>query len=151
MAAMHRLLPLLAALALTACDGGAPPPEPAPSTAAPAPAPAPLDSLVGEYRVAGIDGQPLDAAYGIALSITDERIDFPNCRQIGWSYTFEDGKVSTERSPPGGLDAKPCDEPLPVYVVQMISAIDSAKKAERTPENGIDLKGGLRSVTLFSQ
>ncbi|WP_305097920.1 hypothetical protein [Croceibacterium aestuarii] len=148
---MYRLVPIVAALALAGCDSSAPSPRPTASTATATPAAVPLDSLVGEYRVAGIDGQPLDADYGIALSVTPERIDFANCRQIGWSYTLEKGKIETERSPPGGPDAKPCDEELPVYVVQMISAIDAAKKAERTPQNGIELTGGLRSLTLFSQ
>ena len=144
-------LPALFALSLAACGqpGGAPPD--AAATQTPSPTPAPIESLVGEYRVAGIDGYPLNEPYGVAVSITSERIDFDNCRQIGWRYTFEGDRLETERSPPDGPDAKPCEEKLPVFLLQMVSAIDAAKKAERSPQNGVALKGGLRSVTLFSQ
>lgn len=146
-----------AALALAACQQGdepAPPPEAsvtATAAASEASTPAPVESLVGEYRLAGLDGREFDESYGVALSISEERIDFDNCRQIGWTYTLEDGRIETERSPPGGPDAQPCDEQLPVRLVQLVSAIDQVERVERTPENGIVLRGRLRSVTLFSQ
>lgn len=154
MAAMRTAFPIIAALVLTACNQPSGTPESAATseeTGAPAPDAEPLTSLVGEYRLAGLDGRDFNESYGIAVSITDGRIDFPNCKQIGWEYTFEEGKLTTERSPPGGPDAKPCSIDLPVRTLQFVTAIDAAEKAARTPANGIELTGDLRSVTLFSQ
>lgn len=143
---MRRLIPL-ALLALAACGQSADRvPEPAATASV-----EPLASLAGEYRVAGIDRLELDQPYGIALSIGPERIDFDNCRQIGWTYTLEQGRLETERSPPPDASGEPCEDKLPVPVLQMVSAIDAAKSVERTPENAVLLRGGLRSVTLFSQ
>ena len=146
---MRSVILLLAAATLAGCNQSAEAPPRPIETATPTPEA--LKSLVGEYRVAGLDGRDFNESYGIAISITDKRIDFPNCRQIGWTYKFKDGMLETKRSPPGGPDAKPCGLKLPVRTLQMVSAIDAADKAERTPQNGIKLAGDLRSLTLFSQ
>src|SRR5262249_48676854 len=50
---------------LAGCSQASDRPQPAPST--------PID-LVGEYRVAGIDGAPLDGPEGIALTITEGKV-----------------------------------------------------------------------------
>lgn len=152
---MRRLLPFVAVL-LAAC-GQAPeqaqqqpqatPTEVAASLAAP-------ETLVGEYRVAGIDGEPLDAPFGIALSITEGRVSFePACAAFVWSYAYKDGGLDISRRqeklhhPP----PKVCEEPVHPALDKLASALDAVNQAGRTPENGIELSGNGRSVLLFSQ
>lgn len=94
-----------------------------------------LDSLVGEYRVAGIDGQPIDQPYGIALSIGENRISFsPECAGFVWTYEYAaDGTLSTERHPdyggevaPGGSVAK-CAGGLRPTDIPLAQAIDDRR------------------------
>jgi len=115
------------------------------------------EGLVGEYRVAGIDGQPLNAAFGIGVSLDAETISYePRCAGFVWKYDYRAGWLATQRSsrlgaqPKAAAEAGACDNVAP-ELTQLASAIDAAERAERTPENGILLSGGGRSVTLFSQ
>lgn len=144
---MRSVIALVAVLGLAACHQSSPP-APEPSTQPTAEPLAPLESLNGTYDLVGLDGRDFDEGYGITLTITGKRIDFPNCKQIGWTYTFKDGMLETKRSPPGGPDAKPCGLKLPVRTLQMVSAIDASDKAERGEGDQIVLKGDLRSLTL---
>lgn len=147
-----RQIVLFAAVLLAACGQSAEQPQPTATpteTATPLPAP---ESLVGEYRVAGIDGEPLDAPFGVALSISEDRISYePACAGFAWNYTYADGALSLS----GGLDAAaaatPCAEPVHPALVQLASALTAAEKVRRTPENAIELSGKGRSVVLFSQ
>jgi hypothetical protein len=135
-------------------------PSPA-SEAEPAPVPGPAAapaSLAGEYRVAGIDGEPLNAGFGIALSITEDRISYePECAGFVWDYTHEAGVLTTERSARYGPQRQPdgsvvvCAVGVAPELRQLGQAIDAATRAERTPSNAIELSGGGRSVTLFTQ
>ena len=113
--------------------------------------------LLGEYRVAGIDGQPLDANFGIGVSVDAETISYePRCAGFVWKYHYRAGWLATQRSsslrtqPEDAAEAGACANVAP-ELTQLASAIDAAERAERTPENGILLSGGGRSVTLFSQ
>lgn len=147
-----RLGAILALSLLAACGEPAAQSQPAPSdTPASLPAPA---SLVGEYRVAGIDGQSLDAPFGIALSITEGRISFePACAAFMWSYAYLDGALDIERRqeklhhPPPPV----CAEPAAAELQQLASALDVVDRAGRTPANGIELSGKGRSLLLFGQ
>ena len=115
-------------------------------------------SIVGEYRVAGIDGQPLDADFGIALSVTEDTLAYePRCIGFVWTYTIEDGRIVTQRDPAYGPQPAPgggmvsC---LPAVSPQhraLAAAIDAAEEVRRTPANAVELRGGGHSVTLFSQ
>lgn len=145
-----------AALALTALLVGACGQEPAvpPATGSSAPAPAATASreapasLVGEWRVAGIDGQPVDAPIGIALSIDAQEIGFdPRCAGFTWDYRYSAGVLETMRRHPTAICAIGYDPVLD----RLADALDSATTARRTPANAIELSGGGRSVTLFSQ
>ncbi|HTM96019.1 MAG TPA: hypothetical protein VL100_09405 [Croceibacterium sp.] len=142
----------LAVLVLAACGEPAAPPQPARSEA-PAPLPAPA-SLVGEYRVAGIDGDELNAPFGIALSIDGGRVSFePTCAGFIWSYAYRDGALDIERR-----QEKLHHPPPPVCAVaihpaqqKLATALDAVNRAGRTAANGIELSGNGRSVLLFSQ
>ena len=116
--------------------------------AAPAPVPPAVD-LVGEWRVAEIDGESLDRPYGIALSANGERIWWdPSCAGQGANYTITGSSFATAtRSNPGVV----CEIGYPPEVPQIWDALDAADAIERTPANGIRIHGNGRSVTLFSQ
>ena len=110
-----------------------------------------VDGLIGEYRVAGIGGEQIDAPVGLSLSIANTRIIFPaHCGGYAWDYTLEAGALSTVlvMSPDPN-----CQTRAPVHpaVYELVAALDAVTGAERTPQNAIRLSGGGRSVTLFSQ
>ncbi len=169
---MRGRLPLAAlALTLAACGSEAPEPREtagqqaadpdaaAPEPAAPAANGRAVETLAGEWRVAGIDGESLDADYGIALSADEEKIWWePRCAGIVRLYRIEGSAITLDppAPPPAqqGLPRPPpalCTIGLPPGVERMMQALDAADTIVRTPQNGIELSGGGRSVTLFSQ
>lgn len=166
---MTRTLLLLSFAALAACrpaQAPAPGPadEPDTSVADPAetePENTPINAigdLIGEYRVAGIDGEALNADIGIALSIDGPLLSSaPSCAGFVWDIGFDGERLVTQRHR-DGPPIEPGAPPPPVCAVavspeqrQLAEAIDAADHAARTPENAILLSGGGRSVTLFGQ
>ncbi len=120
-------------------------------SAAPTPTPTAVGSLVGEYRVAGIDGEPLDLPFALTLSIDDRLIVNEGvCGGDAWDYRLEGTKLelTRTRSPDPACLATVRLHPV---VLRLPAAIDAATRAERTPSNGIELSGGGHSVTLYSQ
>lgn len=118
------------------------------------PDPAAPPSLEGEYRVAGIDGEPLNADFGIALTITADRISYaPVCAGHLWNYTYEGGILhterATERQPDGTVVV--CAIAVAPEQRQLGEALDAVTTARRTPSNALELSGEGRSVTLYSQ
>lgn len=141
----------LAALLAGACEQerpaspSAPTGTPAPPATPRADAPA---TLVGEWRVAGIDGQPIDAPIGIALTIDAQVIGFdPRCAGFTWDYTYSAGTLEAIRRNPTAICAIGYDPVLD----RLADALDRVTIVRRTAANGIELSGGGRSVTLFSQ
>ena len=156
---MRPIIAAISLVALAACqpagDGPAPGAEPSQAAtavandgkgdAAAVDAPA---SLVGEYRVAGIDGTEVAGQIGIALSVTEDTIFFdPRCAGFGWSYTYENGTLATARP----TDAPVCEIAVDPELQRLAAALDAVTQAARTPSNGIALSGGGHSVTLYSQ
>ncbi|TXC73346.1 hypothetical protein FSZ31_00845 [Sphingorhabdus soli] len=117
----------------------------------------PPDSLVGEWRVAGIDGNSLTGNIGIAVSIDENTIGYePRCRGFVWNYRYARGEVGVTRAPPlnspvDGVPAPVCLVAVPPELIALGKAFDAVEQAGRTPENGVLLSGGGHSVTLFSQ
>ncbi len=149
---------LLPCLLVAACGEDAAPPDP-PVTAVTSAAVEPTtnvailasEALVGEYRVAGIDGEPFDENFGIALSISavPSVISFDEeCGSFSWAADMEGGVLFTNRMP---AEPRSCDTPIHPRLLQLAAAIDAADRAARTPANGIELSGRGRSVLLFSQ
>jgi hypothetical protein len=105
-------------------------------------------SLVGEYRVAGIDGEPVAAPVGIAVSIGPEVIELAPCAGLIWNYAYADGMIETRRAPhpEGGILCR-----ITVETQQVGEAMDAATHVGRTPANGLEFGGGGHSVLLFSQ
>lgn len=136
-------------------------------TALPPPAPPPppdpfvrqVASLAGEWRVAGIDGEPLDEPYGIALSADEEEIWWePRCFGLVRGYTVSGMRLTIRApaasGPPPGALAPPnpvCALAPPPRVADVRRALDAATRIERTPENGVLISGGGHSLLLFSQ
>lgn len=121
-----------------------------------------LGDLVGEYRVAGIDDQPLDMPQGIALSVDGPLLSFePVCAGFVWEVQFDSEQLSLTRTrepePPvaeGVLPPPPrttCAIGILPEWDQLATALDAASRAERTPANAVRISGGGHSVTLFSQ
>jgi hypothetical protein len=150
---------LLAALLLMACGPGAnepvaepeqragPPSTPAAQAISPVPTPA-ATNLVGEYRVAGIDGEELNAPTGIAVSITESTIDLAPCAGFAWTYTYENRVLETKRIPvsPTGIVCR-----IPEEAALAGEAMAEATRVRLTAANGLEFSGGGRSVLLFSQ
>ena len=132
----------------------APPRPEAPAAAEPAP----VQTLEGEWRVAGIDGQPLDQPVGLALSASAQEIWWdPRCAGYVRSYRIEGSKFTTG-SHIGFVPRKPGEPTPPVCTIappprigDVFRALTEATKIARTPQNGIEISGGGHSVLLFSQ
>jgi hypothetical protein len=133
---------LAALLALAACsepDGAANRPAAAPSPATAA--------VIGEWRVAGIDGAEIDAPIGIALSIDASTIAYdPRCAGFVWDYRYAAGSLSLKRR-----QGPICEIGYEPVLDRLAAALDAARTVRRTPSNGVELSGGGHSVLLFSQ
>jgi len=164
-----RRLSLIPAAMLAACAPEASPPPPGAEDSPPAATPDPdvpvgstpiarLGDLLGEYRVAGIDGEELGGDQGIAVSIDGPILSFePTCAGFVWNIA-EDGSDFVFTRAPGYGPTRQTDGSVMVCAVAVPSefhrlgqAIDAARGAWRTPANGVLLEGGGRSVLLFSQ
>ena len=117
-----------------------------------------VTTLAGEWRVAGIDGQPLDQPVGIALSASSEEIWWaPRCAGFVRSYAIQ-GQGFAARPALGVKPRKPGEPTPPVCTIapppgaaELFRALDAAQTIRRTPENGVLISGGAHSVLLFSQ
>lgn len=118
-------------------------------------------TLVGEWRVAEINGQVPNRRVEIALSITADRISFePTCAGFIWTYEYTASRIALERyQPPEPIVAAgevpiltrlPCAVGLLPEWEQLATALDTAEKVNRTPK-GVLISGNGRSVLLFSQ
>ena len=144
---MMRAAVLMLAGVLAACQQAAQVPAPRPSSSVPA-------RLIGEYRVAGIDGAELTGPAGIALTIDQGHVSYaPTCAGYVWSYAYRDGALDIERRqekihhPPPPV----CAIAVPPELDRLAAALEATNRARVTPANGIELSGGGRSVLLFSQ
>ena len=140
-----------AAALLAGCqriEAPTPAPTPAPSLAAPSPA-GPT-TLAGEWRVAGIDGAPFDEPFGLALS-ADARLVWmePRCAGVARSYRISGARIAFAPDPNARNEV--CAIGMPPRTEDVLRALDAADTIRRTPQNGIELSGGGRSLTLFSQ
>jgi len=113
-------------------------------------------SLKGDWRVAGLDGTDFDEPVGIALKGDSGSIWWePRCAGMARAYQVS-GRAITFRSldpprAPGSPTPPVCAIGLPPRLVDIFATLDAATSIERTPANGIQIAGGGRSVTLFSQ
>jgi hypothetical protein len=158
----------LAALLLASCserdraDPPTPVEEPASPQAAPAetavaaptetpPANVPVNQtaeLVGEYRIAGVDGRDIDLPHGITARIDDTGIIVESgCVMMSWVWFFEDGRLVTEQLFP----RESCGRKLLPEEEAIAAAFNGATHVGRTPANGIEFAGENGAVLLFGQ
>ncbi|MCL9998761.1 MAG: hypothetical protein NBV68_05230 [Erythrobacter sp.] len=146
------VLPFLAALA--ACNPASKSAEASPDAAGESEAVAglsPVPDLAGEFRVAGIDGAPLDLPFGLALSVSKDRIVFDAaCGGYAWNYRLVGRTLRTTRI--ASPDPK-CLATARIHhvVFDLAVAVDAATGAGRDGSNAIVLSGGGRTLTLYSQ
>lgn len=151
-------------LALVACEASAPAPparetDAAQTTASSTTEPAlePIETLEGEWRVAGIDGEAWDESSGLALSADAQEIWWePRCAAYIQGYTIDGLRIEIGprvTDPPLATDMPPpvCAIGLPPRLTEVFQALQTAETVGRTPENGVLLEGGGRSLLLFSQ
>lgn len=160
---------LLAAFALTACSGQSNPDGESPgaladengveeSAASSTISSAPT-TLAGAWRVAGIDGEPLDETYGLALEANGTQIWWePRCAGVIWTYTIDGNAFASDsytdpayRPEPGAPPPPVCAIALPPRLSDVAFAIQSADRIEETPGRAIVISGPDHSVTLYSQ
>jgi len=108
---------------------------------------APQRLPIGEYRVAGADGTDINLPHAITVSVSADTIAVASqCVTPRWTYRYVEGRLRTEPIPEAICDRGryPAEEAL--------SAVFGDPQAiTRTAANGIEVSGGGRSVTLFSQ
>lgn len=132
---------IVLALALAACG------SPAEAPAEPAAAPLAATELVGEYRVAGVDGSDVNLPHAITASISADRIHLiSDCVNLAWDYTLAGGSMATRQVP-----VESCARGFEPTEQALLSALDVADTVSRTEANAIEFSGGGHSVTLFSQ
>ncbi len=147
---------LTALLLLTACSADLAPPQPSrPSQPVDA---APAVTLAGEWRIAGIDGKPFDEPHGLTLSADAEEVWWaPRCAGLIRTYRINGIRIriglpqGLRPGAPGEPATAVCAIGLPPRLDEVTRALDSATTIRRTPNNGIEISGGGRSLLLFSQ
>ena len=162
---MRTPLPLSLLLALGSCHRPAPVPEVKMVTPSvllpreilkPVPGATAVDSLEGEWRVAGIDGHSFDESVGLALRASDQQIWWePRCAGMARKYAIRGQRIvfrSAEPPRPPGAPTPPvCAIGLPRRLGDVFQALDDATGVTRTPSNGIVIAGPRHSLTLYSQ
>ncbi|MDZ4306801.1 hypothetical protein [Allopontixanthobacter sp.] len=104
-------------------------------------------ALLGEYRVAGVDGKDINLPHGISASISAEEIAvLSQCVRFKWAYTLAGGGFAASRVP-----TVSCQRGLFPEEEAISRAFDRAVQVRGTPANGIEFSGEGHSVTLFSQ
>ncbi|EDL49161.1 hypothetical protein [Erythrobacter sp. SD-21] len=113
-------------------------------------APAPAVQLAGAWRVAGIDDEPFDRSYAIALVADETNIWWqPECALQYREYSISGSRFAAPTRPNANIEV--CDIGYPEELDQIWSALEAADTIERTPENGVLIHGNGRSLLLFSQ
>ena len=105
------------------------------------------DTIVGNYRVAGADGAEVDMGWAITVAITGDTIRYGSqCVSGTWTYTYTEGRMSTEAVP-----IAVCDRGRYPAEDAIVAVFGGNPTVSRTAENGLLFEGGDHSVTLFSQ
>ena len=103
--------------------------------------------LVGEWRVAGVDGRAVNLPHAITVSIDATTIRYAShCVSGVWTYRAAGPSIVTRQVPQAMCDRGRYREE------RALDAVFSAPGAiRRTAGSGIDIAGGGHSITLFSQ
>lgn len=115
-----------------------------------------VDSLAGEWRVAGIDGRPLDEPVALALTGDERRLWWePRCAGMARTYRLDGHRITfhaaASKTPEDGATPPVCAIALPPRLAEVMRALDGAERIVRTESNGVLISGPDHEVTLFSQ
>lgn len=136
-----------------------PPAVEAPQAAEAAPAPPilPADatavddvgSIEGEWRVAGVGGQPLSQPFGISATIRDGSVRFVSqCITRRYSLDTKGGLVTARLA---GNDVPDCVRALTIDERGLERAMGQVRTVYRLPSNALVFDGPAGAVTLFTQ
>lgn len=117
---------------------------------------APVDSLAGDWRVAGIDGVALDEPMGLSLTGDETQLWWhPRCAGVARTYRIEGQGIAFAQveplRPAGSPPPVVCSIGLPPRLADVVRAMDDAVDVARTPSNGVQISGPNHSVTLYAQ
>ena len=108
-----------------------------------------LDSIRGEWRVAGVGGQPLSQPFGISASIQGTRIRFVSqCISRQYELAIEGGLASARLI---DNEVPDCARALTIDERGLEHAMDQASTVYRLPSNALVFDGPAGAVTLFTQ
>ena len=108
-----------------------------------------LASIEGEWRVAGVAGQPLSQPFGISASIQDGRVRFVSqCIARQYGLDIEGGLLIARLV---RNDVPDCARPLTLDERGLEQAMGQVKTAYRLPSNALLFDGPAGAVTLFPQ
>jgi len=121
-----------------------------------------VETLAGEWRVGGMNGQSMEGPEAIALTADASEIWWePRCAQKSVGYRILNERffhVKPPEAPPAPPSTAPAPPPpltcvigLPTRLSDALNAIRAADRIERTPANGVRLSGKGQSITLFAQ
>lgn len=112
-------------------------------------------TILGDFRVSHIDGEPVSPGQTIIVSIDEKRLTFgPECAGFTWTYEKSGAYLSTRR-PTNPHDQAPGKPPPPVCTVSvspqqraLAIALDHVERVGLTDTGEITLTGGSHSATL---
>ena len=110
-----------------------------------------LDSadIVGEWRVAGINGSALSQPYGMPASIKNGQIHITSqCVNFYWDYKLAQGKFAASRT---NLDREVCERGRTEDEQALDRTMPMVKKARRLPDGALELTGDDAVITFFTQ
>ena len=157
---------LLVALLVAACSPSSPADNavgpaasvpPRLSEAAPAPPILPanatavndIGSIEGEWRVAGVAGQPLSQPFGISASIQGGEVRFVSqCISRQYELSIDGGLVTARLI---ANETPDCARALTIDERGLEQAMGQVKTAYRLPSNALVFDGPAGAVTLFTQ
>jgi hypothetical protein len=106
-------------------------------------------SINGEWRVAGVGGQPLSQPFGISATIRDGSVRFVSkCITRRYSLDIEGGLVAARLV---GNDVPDCVRALTIDERGHERATGQARTVYRLPSNALVFDGPAGAVTLFTQ
>lgn len=135
-----------------ALDGRGPPEAGPPRSSPPESSTQPA-TLSGTWRVAAIDGRPVDEAHRLLLTGDGDKLWWePRCAGMARGYRIGGSSIMfaslAPPLPPGSPTPPVCAIGLPTRLNEVFRALDAATTIARAPENGILVAGGGRSLIL---
>lgn len=103
--------------------------------------------IVGEWRIASVNGKDIDQSTGITASISDNEIRVnAGCVNMAFTYRLLAGRFASETTPVAS-----CARPLSPAEKAVGDALTTAQNAARDSSNALVLSGAGNSLSLYTQ